>query len=264
MSRAAPWDDLTRELDEWGEAGLNAAFWWRDDDAVTATAELERLLEIGREFDVPVGLAVIPANADGALAETVARFASVTVLQHGYAHQNYAPPTEKKTELGRHRPAPVVVGELATGWAHLDRLFGGSAIPVMVPPWNRIAPHLVPMLPELRYYGVSTYGCRKRQELVAGLRQVNTHLDVIDWPRTRGFAGAEAVLELAVAHLRAKREKTADADEPTGLLSHHLVHDEASWDFIGTFLDCTTKHAAAHWLGPARLFGARAPPGTGH
>ena len=36
---------LQRELDEWRAADMTARFWWRDDDAVTDTRQLRRLIE---------------------------------------------------------------------------------------------------------------------------------------------------------------------------------------------------------------------------
>jgi hypothetical protein len=54
----------------------------------------------------------------------------------------------------------IVLGELGTGWMALERLFGSRVLPVLVPPWNRIAPGLVPALPEIGYRGLSTFGIR--------------------------------------------------------------------------------------------------------
>ena len=58
---------------------------------------------------------------------------------------------DKKIELGTERPAMLVLGELGTGRMALERLFGARPLPVLVPPWNRIAPALVPTLPEIGF-----------------------------------------------------------------------------------------------------------------
>jgi len=55
------WGALEAELDIWQSAGRSASFWWRDDDAIAATPELDRLLALAQ--DAPIGLAVIPAQA---------------------------------------------------------------------------------------------------------------------------------------------------------------------------------------------------------
>jgi len=123
-----------------------------------------------------------------------------------------------------------VLGELGTGWLALQRLFGPRSLPVLVPPWNRIAPGLVPALPEIGYRGLSTFGIRRRVWPVSGLLQVNTHLDLIDW-KTRRFAGADAVLAAFASALAGARA----TGEPIGLLSHHLAMDGPAWDFLHSF-----------------------------
>ncbi|HYD08244.1 MAG TPA: polysaccharide deacetylase, partial [Reyranella sp.] len=156
----------------------------------------------------------------------IAQAPGIDLLQHGYAHTNHALPPDKKTELGPHRPAMIVLGELATGRMALERLFP-QALPVLVPPWNRIAPGLVPALPEIGYRGLSTFGIRRRVHPVSGLLQVNTHIDLIDWTARR-FAGADAVL---AAFARALADSRASG-EPIGVLSHHLAMDEPAWSFL--------------------------------
>jgi hypothetical protein len=228
------WAAIDEELARWQEAGREPTLWWRDDDAVDATSALDRLLTLQRTHDVPLALAVVPAGATPALAARLAQASGIDLLQHGYAHTNHAPAGEKKSELGPERPAMMVLGELGTGWLAMERLFGAAVLPVvlpvLVPPWNRIAPGLVPALPEIGFRGLSTFGIRPQRRLVPGWVQVNTHIDLIDW-RTGRFAGIEAVLGVFAQALAAARE----SDEPIGLLSHHLAMDEAAWDFLNSF-----------------------------
>jgi hypothetical protein len=225
------WPAVEQELARWRDEGRPLSLWWRDDDAADATPELDRLLALQRAHGVPLALAVVPAAATAALAARLAQEPAVDLLQHGYAHTNHAPAGDnKKEELGLHRPAMVVLGELGTGWLALQRLFGARTLPVMVPPWNRIAPGLVPALPEIGYRGLSTFGIRRRVSPVSGLLQVNTHIDLIDW-RTRRFAGAEPVLAAFAQALSAARA----TGEPIGLLSHHLAMDGPAWDFLNSF-----------------------------
>jgi len=133
-------------------------------------------------------------------------------------------------ELGLHRPAMFVLGELGTGRMALERLFGNRVLPVLVPPWNRIAPALVPTLPEVGYRGLSTFGIRRRAHPVSGLLQVNTHVDLIDW-QARRFVGEDVALAAFEQALAASRTGT---DEPVGVLSHHLAMDEGAWDFLNS------------------------------
>jgi hypothetical protein len=225
------WAAVEAELVHWRDAGRDAVLWWRDDDAADASPELDRLLEQQRTHAVPLALAVVPATATPALAGRLAGAPGIDLLQHGYAHTNHAPAGEgKKEELGAHRPAMIVLGELGTGRMALERLFGPDTLPVLVPPWNRIAPGLVPALPEIGYSGLSTFGLRRRAMPVSGLLQVNTHLDLIDW-RIRRFAGTDTVLAAFTSALAASRT----TGEPIGLLSHHLAMDGQAWDFLQSF-----------------------------
>lgn len=221
------WAAIDEELARWRDDRRELLLWWRDDDAADATPELDRLLALRRTHGVPLALAVVPATATPALAARIAQESGIDVLQHGYAHTNHAF-GDKKEELGLQRPAMVVLGELGTGGLALQRLFA-NPLPVLVPPWNRIAPGLVPALPEIGYRGLSTFGIRIRISPVSGLLQVNTHIDLIDW-RTRRFAG-DAVLAAFASALAAARA----SGEPLGLLSHHLAMDGPAWDFLNSF-----------------------------
>ena len=249
MSAAPGWLELTRELDAWAGSGRVATFWWRDDDAVAPSPELERLLAVRRESGVPLSLAVIPAEAGAPLAGALAGAAGVTVLQHGYSHRNHAPPTEKKTELAAGRPRESVLEELAEGRRRLTALFGGRFSSTLVPPWNRIDPALVPRLPGLGFTALSTFGRRAAAEPAPGLGQTNCHVDLVDWRGSRGFAGAGPTLARTVAHLAARRLGGADGAEPTGLLTHHRVLDEACWAFLYDFLAHICHHRAVRWIG---------------
>jgi hypothetical protein len=245
------WDDLDAELERWRAAGRTATFWWRDDDAVADTAALRRLLALCANLDVPLALAVIPANADAALAAAVPP--EVAVLQHGFAHRNHAPVSRGKAELGADRDLPAIGRELADGWDRLAALFGARPLPVMVPPWNRIAPAVTAALPGWGYRGLSAW---KPRRAAAGLTVANTHIDIVDWPGTRGFVGDDTALAQAVEHLAARREARCDGAEPTGLLTHHLAHDDGCWRFVHAFVQRTQAHACARWLAPRDIFAA--------
>ncbi|MBM3597808.1 MAG: hypothetical protein FJX35_06305 [Alphaproteobacteria bacterium] len=252
----ASWSDLERELDAWAAAGRRATFWWRDDDAVEPSVELDRLIDLAGTARVVPALAVIPAHASGALADRLRSApgsgSPCAVLQHGYAHHNHAVGT--KSELGSERPLSIRLDELRRGEMRLKKLFGACAMPVLVPPWNRIAGDLLPALPSIGFVGISVYRARRSAQAAPGLRIANTHVDIVDWRGGRKFVGAGAALGLAVGHLAARRTGMADGAEPTGLLTHHLVHDEPCWNFMRRLLDETRKHPAAHWLAPPDVF----------
>ena len=243
------WSDLSDELDAWRDEGRIASLWWRDDDAVARAPALDRLADLAREHSVTVGLAVIPALAQLSLAPWLEPV-GVEVLQHGWAHRSHAADGEKKSELGRHRAPGVVTAELSKGLAKLYELAGARCLPVLVPPWNRIDPALIPALPRTGFRGLSAYGPRPAAEPAPGLRQTNSHVDVVDWRGGRGFVGCDRALAAVIAHLAARRDRSVDPAEPTGLLTHHAVHEESTWTFIAQFLERTRHHPAARWLAP--------------
>ena len=242
-----PWVRLERELQRWESAGETAAMWWRDDDANAGHDNLDRLLRMCRRYRIPLTLAVIPCGVDHNLSGIV-RETPVTIVQHGFRHRNHSPAGEKKQELGPHRPIPAILGELESGCALLRNLFTDDFMPCLVPPWNRLAAGLLPHLAKLGFRTLSTFGPREAAEPVAGLRQINTHVDILNTRAGPGFRGLDETLELLIRHLEAKRKGVADRQEWSGLLTHHLVHDEECWDFCDELFSRLTNRPGVRWL----------------
>ena len=248
------WRVLQEELDTWTEAGRVATFWWRDDDASQPSASLERLFRLQSRYQVPLALAVIPGRLEPLLVPNVQAEEGVSVLQHGVAHRNHAGAGEKSMELGPHRPRDRVLCELRLGFARLASEFEERFLPVLVPPWNRIAPALLPELPSLGLRGLSTFTPRTARNPVRGLRQANCHVDLIDWRGGRKGRDHGVLAHEVAGHLRARREGRADAGEPTGLLTHHLDHDASAWSFLEEFLGRVAPHPGVHWPTSREVF----------
>jgi hypothetical protein len=87
-----------------------------------------------------------------------------------------------------------------------------------------------------------------------GLVIANAHVDPLNW-KERRFAGRDKALRGIIGELEARRTGATDPDEPLGLLTHHLDHDSAVWDFLEELLKATTAHPAARWLGAREAFG---------
>jgi peptidoglycan/xylan/chitin deacetylase (PgdA/CDA1 family) len=241
MNEAGSWEALAAALDKWSASGRRPVFWLRDDDAVAPTAALDRLLALAERFEVPLALAVIPAHAGAALAGRLADDRLVTVLVHGWSHENHAPADQKKQELGLHRPPGIVLEELTRSLERVETLFSGRAAPILVPPWNRIDAALVPELGRIGYRALSVYGRPKP----APLPLVNTTVDIIDWHGTRGCREQAQIVGEIVSQLDAG---LAEPDAPpVGLLTHHLVHDEAAWKFLEALFALTTRSGIARW-----------------
>ncbi|MBV8507886.1 MAG: hypothetical protein JOZ11_19045 [Alphaproteobacteria bacterium] len=83
---------------------------------------------------------------------------------------------------------------------------------------------------------------------------MNTHVDLIAWKENRVFVGEDAALGGMVEHLRARRLRVVCADEPTGVLTHHLVQDEATNAFLERLIAVSTVHPAVLWLDAGEIF----------
>ena len=46
----------------------------------------------------------------------------------------------------------------------------------------------------------------------------------------------------------------AQADEPSGVMTHHLVHDGACWAFLERLVAETADHPGARWLDAGAVF----------
>lgn len=241
MSKDPTWQRLADELERWTLAGRQPRFWLRDDDAIIPTQALDRLLWLTARAGVPVALAVIPALTDGRLEDRLASETLATVLVHGWAHENHAPEGRKKQELGTHRPVEQVCAELAAGLALLERLHGQKAAPMLVPPWNRIAAEVIPGLPALGFSALSVFGA----PFAAPLAVVNSTIDIIDWHGTRG--GRDHAILVGEIVLQLQSGFSGDG-AAIGILSHHLVHDEAAWLFLEMLFQVTNAHAPGAWL----------------
>ena len=240
------WAALAREVDAWRAAGREATLWWRDDDAAEPSPALSRLLAL--RPGCPFGLAVIPAAAKASLAAELT--GSVDVLVHGFAHANHAGPGARKSEFPAGRVAP---DELRAGRERLEDLLGERVLPVFVPPWNRMGDDAAAALPAAGYRMLSGY----RGRPAGPLPRLDTHVDLIDWRGGRRFAGAGTVLGALVDALAARRG--AGDPSPAGVLSHHLVHDAATWRFLEDLLAWGADATGVRWVRPRDALPGRAP-----
>lgn len=248
---------MVEELDHWEEAGRAATLWWRDDDAVAPSQALDRLMAIAGE--APIALAVIAATAQpdlGAWLSHRARSGAVprsAVLQHGWSHSNHSA-GPKKSEFPAERSAEDVARELRTGRERLSELFGPASLAVFVPPWNRFDDRFLPVLGRSGFFGISRAHPRRAALPTPGVVEANIHVDLVAWAGGRDFIGENAALSGLVSNLRARRLGLTWADEPTGILTHHLVQDAPTEAFLAQLVEVTGAHAAAFWLEAADVF----------
>ena len=133
------------------------------------------------------------------------------------------------------------------GLGRLRSFAGKNFLPVLAPPWNRLREDLITKLPAIGVRGISAYGPRASAEPAPGLRQVNTHVDIVAWRRGKRFVGEAEAFSTALKYLW--------GDEPVGWLTHHAEHDAAAW----SFLERLFALEGVRWLSAPEAFSYTAP-----
>jgi hypothetical protein len=216
------------ELAAWTRLGRRPKLWWRDDDARSPTAALDRLLAAadGR----PLSLAVIPTGDLGPLAAELINAPHVVVGQHGVDHINRAPQGQKKSEYRQGVSVEEIAAALELGRRRLS--VAGLSPEFFTPPWNAGEPDLGDALTRLQFIRWSAGTARRSHP---ALRYAATDIDLLRWTQPPQFRGVWKVMR-ALRKALAGRRGEGDFNRPIGLLTHHLAHDEATWGFLDSFL----------------------------
>jgi hypothetical protein len=220
------WLSLGAELGRWRRLGRRPRLWWRDDAARAPSAALDRLLEAaaGR----PLTLAIVP---DGDLAGLAARLgdeSALTVSQHGIDHVDRRPGEASEYPAGTTPEAMAAQIEAARA-----RMVGAGLAPsVYTPTWNRIDAALAAAIPLAGFEALSAASAARA---APGLRRLDADLDILRWKGGVRFRGRRPIFRSLARQLR-ERRRAGDFARPIGLLTHHLAHDEAAWDFLAAFL----------------------------
>ena len=245
----ATWLDLEGELDRWQSEDQTLAVWWRDDDAVSATPAVRRLIDLAERSAVPLALAVVPRGVSRDLSRAVAASsAQITVLQHGIAHENHAPPDSKKQELTAAAGLGRLRQGLGKGKERLEQEFGGAFLSIQVPPWNRIDLEVEALLPEIGFVGLSTFAKHDAPPPSRTLPTIDCHFDIFHWRPSRSLKGEVELLDEFVGSLARARNEAFLRARPLGIMTHHRWHEESSWDFLARLYSCLTNRPAVRFL----------------
>ncbi|CAA6809275.1 MAG: Unknown protein [uncultured Thiotrichaceae bacterium] len=248
----ADWQAIDEELSHWSHP---AELWWRDDDAIANTPELQLIIAHSEQYAIPLHLAVIPGHLETSLVDELAARHQVYALQHGLSHQNHARPQQRKIEMGGAQSQAELQQKLSDARLKLSGQFGDNYLDILVPPWNRIEDPVRAVLPEIGYQRLSILGSPNTASIIP---EVNVHIDIIDW-KQHSFVGEEQVLNALLDNLRRRRIDNIYNKEPTGLMTHHLQHDQACTDFLARFFaDCATRKTLK-WIGGSQLLQAHHP-----
>ena len=244
------WQPVAAALEEHSRLGVSPQFWLRDDDASCPAGALDRLIELTARFRIPVALAIIPASTGEDLAARLGPHSHAVPIVHGWAHKNHAGIGEKKQEFGTHRSLAEMQNELKRGLETMNKLYPDRLVPMFVPPWNRIAPELIGCLDDAGYSALSRFG-PPDVPIADGIANINTHVDIMDWRGGKTCKDHEVLTRLLAEALT---QSLAGGRYPIGILTHHLVHDEAAWNFLENLFSFAQSQ---RWLSAEELVGQR-------
>lgn len=222
---------LGSELRLWARAGRAPVIWWRDDDASAPTDALDRLLTLAHLYQAPLTLAAIAGPNLPQLVRRTAQEPGVEIAVHGFQHVNRQPEGRGFGEIVETDSVDWVRAQLRATVAAFHR--AGAAPTLFTPPWNNLTPQLLAALPESSLTAVSGFDQLSGTE--DGVQRLDAHLDVLRWKGGGRFRGTWKFLS-RMRRLMAERRLAGRWDEPMGLLTHHLDHDEATWRFLEKFL----------------------------
>ena len=243
--------------DQRSRARHQIPFWWRDDDADGCDACARQVARACRGGTIcrlrspssrserrqrsPSALASEP-NVVGAPARLAASKPRAERRKAGGAWRSS--PARRGPRRARARLRPADASSSRTQF-----------LPVLVPPWNRIA------------------RCRARAARQDGWphRPVDVRARAAERPAlgqrasryfrmAAGAPPAQARARLMPSSQRSWSGGSPAIREPIGIMTHHLVHEEASWAFLEDLFGLIAKHPAVAWpphSGPVRTLARR-------
>ncbi len=223
---------LNHELAIWRRAWRVPVLWWRDDDAREPTWQLDKLLSVRRS--IPLTLAVIPDVDLHPLASRLSVETGIDVAQHGVDHANKLPEGGPRSEFAEGASQNDINAAVAAGRARL--MAAGFSPLLFVPPWNEPGDRQIEAVVAARY---QTYSIGVNGKARDGLKHVGAQVDILRWKGKPHFKGRRRVFDALRKQLEARRLAGA-FEEPIGLLTHHLVHDDQAWQFLDWFGDYST------------------------
>jgi hypothetical protein len=270
VTRATIGEVLDQELDLWRLHGLVARFWWRDDDAQFENDPFDRLLDLAASVAAPLVLAVSPLLMKDGFVSKLRRNANIRVAAHGYKHVNHRK-QGPKSEFGPDRPLDEMRREIDELAAVFALRFPEHGLAMFFPPWHGLDPRLIPDLKRVGFKVLSLHESR----LIRATRILAAQLPTLHFAFARTHRGqassqrglARVDVSVNVLHggpsgpvlnrgltqhvlggLRVRRLGVVPVGRPIGILTHHLQHDEATWEQLSQLVATVARHPAASFV----------------
>lgn len=227
-------DRLNRILDA---APRESMVFFRADDVAVPGKNMARMLEIFRENNMPLCMAVVPAWLHRQRWAELHRQAGDSSQwcwhQHGWRHRNHQS-KGKKGEFGNERAAAAKKTDLAKGRERLTEIMGSTFQPFFTPPWNRFDEETGHILRDLDFTGVSrSAGELKKVPLPEDLPDLFINVDLHTRNEACPAEGWGALL---------KEFEAALATGRCGIMLHHQRANTAAFDFLDLLLKAVATH----------------------
>ena len=213
------------------------------------------LLESFTARDLPIDLAVIPAELDPSLARTLSESAAagrVSLHQHGFAHVNHEM-VGRKYEFGPSRTRAQQERDITEGWRRLCDLLGRRVDRIFTPPWNRCTEATGQCLAALGFQVLSREE-RATPLNVLGLRELPVR---VDW-----FAHHKRV-RLDRREFGSLLAEAVRDPGPVGIMFHHAIMDRHERTAMTQMLDVLKDHERARAWPMIELAHSHQHPSTG-
>jgi len=206
-----------------------ATLYFRADDLGVPGKNASLLLNLFKQHQMPLNLALVPAWLTAARWEALETHAGKNNPlfcwhQHGWRHVNHEP-VGKKQEFGPSRSQGQIEQDLAKGAQTLSSLVGKRVCPVFTPPWNRCGKTGLSALKNLGFKAVSMD--RGDSSPDPELLELPVHVDLHTRKETNPEQGWQSLFEELVKGLGSGQ---------CGIMIHHRKMTAGAFTFLSFLL----------------------------
>ena len=225
------WNDPLRARLDALESPIHLFF--RDDDVGPSDQRLYRLLDLFGVYQVPIDLAAIPDTLEAAVARLLLGLhedqpSLLGIHQHGFRHSNHAR-SGRKCEFGPDRGYQQQASDITAGQQRLQEALGSAIDPIFTPPWNRCTQMTADAL---KHNGFAMLSRNVGAETL--MLDPLQNLDVsVDWCKTPRPEPASLLRAI---------DASAANQQPLGVMLHHAVMHEESFDTLEQVLHVIARH----------------------
>ena len=207
-----------------------ATIFFRADDIGVPGKQFSKLIQLFREYKLPLCLAVVPTwlttnRFKTLLTETGTEQKQWCWHQHGWLHRNHET-SGKKQEFGPGRPAEKQVNDLQKGKERLQKILGNNFSPFFTPPWNRCSSDTLNGLKQLNFQAISR-SQNAQPPPPPRLTDIQINIDL----HTRKESNPEKCLANLLTEIT-----EGIAAERGGIMIHHQRMNQTAFDFLALLL----------------------------